>query len=116
MDDGLENSPAPPVTAWDGVRSAGCKPGEPGSMRFRFNLPGGEQVEKCFWHALVHRPMVRRALLTALVVGTILTAINQGDLLAAGDFKQEMLWKIPLTFCVPYSVVTFSSLGTARLR
>jgi hypothetical protein len=45
-------------------------------------------------------------LLTALVVGTILTFINQGNVLISGHPPGELFWKIPLTYCVPISVAT----------
>ena len=54
----------------------------------------------------------RRAALVALVVGPILTAINQGDHLLAG---QGLDWtKLALTFVVPYLVATVGAVG-ARL-
>ncbi len=52
----------------------------------------------------------------ALVVGCVLTAINQGDLILSGHFVPELLWKIPLTFLVPYAVSTYSTLGAVRVR
>ena len=54
--------------------------------------------------------------MTALVVGTILTGINQGNVLLAGDFPAVLLWKIPLTYCIPYCVTSWGALGGARLR
>ena len=50
---------------------------------------------------------VRRSLLVALVVGTILNAINQGSAIVLGE--HVVLWKIALTYCVPFAV---SSYGT----
>lgn len=49
----------------------------------------------------------KKAFLTALVVGSILTTINHGDLLMAGELPT--IWKIPLTFCVPYCVTTWGA-------
>ena len=48
--------------------------------------------------------VLRRSLLTALVVGTILTAINQGDVILAGEAPQMV--KIGLNYLVPYCVAT----------
>jgi len=84
-------------------------------MRFRF-LTSGVPVEKCLRHAIVHRPLLRTALVTAAVVGTILTAINQGNLLVAGQLPPILYWKIPLTYSVPYLVSTFSALRISYLR
>ena len=71
-------------------------------------------VAKCFRCALLHPPMLRRSFLTALVVGSLLTALNQGNTLAAGNWQAEMFWKIPLTYCVPFSVATYVALSNAR--
>jgi hypothetical protein len=71
---------------------------------------------RCLWCFLRYRPMLRRSLLTALVVGTILTAINQGTVLADGDFPAELYWKVPLTYCVPFCVATWGALINSRIR
>jgi hypothetical protein len=69
----------------------------------------------CTRHALAHPPMLRRSLLTALVVGTILVAINQGNVLLDGRFPAALWWKIPLTFAVPFCVATWGGLVNSRL-
>jgi len=71
---------------------------------------------RCLWCFLRFRPMLRRSLVTALVVGTILTAINQGTVLANGEFPAELYWKIPLTYCVPFCVATWGALINSRIR
>ena len=58
--------------------------------------------------------MLWRSFLTALVVGTILVAINQGNLLAAGDLSAGLAWKIPLTYAVPFCVATWGGLINSR--
>jgi hypothetical protein len=50
----------------------------------------------------------RKAFLTALVVGTILTAINHGDLIITGALPP--IWKVALTYCVPYCVTTWGAI------
>jgi hypothetical protein len=60
-------------------------------------------------------PVVRRALLYALVVGAILIAINHGDAILAGRIGRERLLKIGLTVLVPYVVSTLSSVGAMRV-
>lgn len=72
-------------------------------------------MDKCLFHALIHRPLVRNALLTALVVGTVLTTINQGNVLAGGHFPAQLFWKIPLTYSVPYCVSTWAALRISRI-
>ena len=49
----------------------------------------------------------KKAFLTALVVGTVLTVINHGDNILAGEFPP--LLKVVLTYCVPYCVTTWGS-------
>jgi len=70
-----------------------------------------EVVEMCrkpsFWAATVESDTVSRALKVAVVVGSILVFINQGDLILQG--KLPPIWKLLLTYCVPYSVSTYSA-------
>ena len=58
------------------------------------------------------RGIVRRSLILAAIVGTVLNAINQGDAFLAG--APLVAWKIALTYCVPYCVSTYGAV-TARL-
>lgn len=52
-------------------------------------------------------PIVRLALRTSLFVGTLLNLINQGDaLFGAGHVD---VFKMCLTYCVPYCVATYSA-------
>ena len=63
--------------------------------------------------------VLRRSLLTALVVGSALTAINQGNVLLAalaGELPVSLLWKVPLTYLVPLVVSTWGALGASRIR
>ena len=69
---------------------------------------------KCILCALRHRPMIRRSFVAAVVVGTVLTLLNQGDLLLTGQWNNTLYWKIPLTYCVPYCVATYGALTTSR--
>ena len=59
--------------------------------------------------------MLQRSGLIALIVGTLLTAINQGDLLLAGHWTAAMLWTIPRTYVVPFIVATLGALGSGRV-
>jgi hypothetical protein len=51
---------------------------------------------------------LRRTITIALVVGTILTAINQADVIARGDASSATLAKAALNYLVPFIV---SNLG-----
>lgn len=55
------------------------------------------------------KQIVSTSLKVALVVGTILNLINQGNLIFAFDFKHISVFKLILTFCVPYIVSTYSA-------
>jgi hypothetical protein len=52
---------------------------------------------------------------TCAVVGTILTAINQGLDLVHGRYPASLAWQIPLTYSVPFLVSTWSQLRALRI-
>lgn len=56
----------------------------------------------------------RKALITACVVGTILTTINHGDLILKGDYPP--LIKVALTYCVPFCVTTWGAVLGKKSR
>jgi len=58
--------------------------------------------------------VVRRGILYAVVVGSLLIAINHGDAILAGDLSTGRLLKMGLTVLVPYSVSTLSSVAALR--
>lgn len=58
--------------------------------------------------------VVRRALGYALVVGSILIAINHADAIARGDVDIVRGFKMGLTVIVPYVVSTLSSVQALR--
>jgi hypothetical protein len=58
--------------------------------------------------------VVRRALAFAVVVGSVLIAINHGDALFAGDVGGTRWLKMGLTLLVPYVVSTWSSVLAVR--
>ena len=71
-------------------------------------------MPRCLRCALQFGPMLRRSLAVALVVGSILTAINQGNIILDGDFPSALYWKIPLTYSVPFCVATTGALLNGR--
>ena len=71
-------------------------------------------IIKCFRCAVRHMPMVRRSLKVAVVVGTVLTLLNQGDTILSGSWPNALYWKAPLTYCVPFLVATFGALTNIR--
>jgi hypothetical protein len=65
-----------------------------------------------FWSLASSNGTPRRSLFTALVVGTILTAVNQGDLVLAGEAPS--FTKVFLNYFVPYCVATYGAVSTKR--
>jgi hypothetical protein len=57
-------------------------------------------------------PIVTRSLLIAAVVGTLLNAINQGPELWHGN--PLVLWKLVLTYCVPFLVASYGAFSALR--
>jgi len=62
--------------------------------------------------------VLRRSFVVALIVGTILNLINQGDALFTGE--NVSLTKLLLTYVVPYVVATYGAvsfrLATMRMK
>lgn len=54
----------------------------------------------------------KKAFFTAMVVGSILTAINHGDTIIMGDWPPMM--KVFLTYCTPYCVTTWGAVTGKR--
>ena len=57
-------------------------------------------------------PSLRRSLVIAVVVGTILNLSNQGNSLLAGE--PLVLWKLLLTYFVPFAVASYGSYAAFR--
>lgn len=53
--------------------------------------------------------VVIRALLMAIFVGAVLVSINHGMCIYKGQFTFTCFWQSALTFMVPYTVSTVSS-------
>lgn len=68
-----------------------------------------EFVEPC-------RYTLRRTLRIAFVVGIVLTAINQGDVIVGGDATAGTLAKASLNFVVPFIVSNLGVISAARAQ
>lgn len=84
-----------------------------GGLVFAQRTSTGE-VLQCLRCALLHPAMLRRSLAASAVVGSVLVALNQGDLLFSGRGSAALFWKIPLTYLVPFLVATWGALSNAR--
>jgi hypothetical protein len=58
--------------------------------------------------------VTRRSLLVAAVVGTVLNAINQGEVVLAGEQPQWL--KIVLIYAVPFFVATYGAYCAASVQ
>ncbi len=56
----------------------------------------------------------KKAMFTAVVVGTFLTAINHGDVILSGSAPPS--WKVILTYCVPFCVTTWGAITGKRAQ
>jgi len=61
------------------------------------------------WHYAISDGVPRRSLVVALIVGTILNLINQGDALVAG--LPLDVAKLLLSYLVPYFVSTWGAVS-----
>lgn len=82
---------------------------------YQFHGPEGSRL-RCRACACTYGPMLRRSLGIAAVVGSLLVAINQGDVVLAGRWEPALVWKIPLTYLVPFVVATWGALLSSRVR
>lgn len=72
-----------------------------------------EGERRCLRCTLQSSRLLRRSALTALVVGTALVAINQGNSILGGNFPLALVWKVPLTYAVPFCVATWGALANS---
>jgi hypothetical protein len=63
---------------------------------------------------VMRREHLRRTLPIALIVGVILTLINQGDVIVGGDASGATWIKVGLNFCVPFVVSNLGLLAGKR--
>jgi len=62
----------------------------------------------------MRRDIVLRGLKVGALIGTILVAINQGDLILSGQLDASAAWKISLTYLVPFCVSTYAGVEAIR--
>ncbi|MCH7740637.1 MAG: nitrate/nitrite transporter NrtS [Chloroflexi bacterium] len=92
-----------------------CEKCERELMASSYELPSKRgRLPHCLMCAVRFPSLLRKSLVICLLVGTVLTAINQGNFILAGEFQWAMAWKIPLTYAVPFIVATTGGLLNAR--
>jgi len=60
--------------------------------------------------------ILKRSLKVSAVVGTLLMLINHGDVILSGSIDLTHIFKILLTYLVPFSVATYSSVESTLNR
>jgi len=58
--------------------------------------------------------ILKRSVMVSAFVGTILMIINHGDVILAGNLTMTHIFKIILTYVVPFLVSTYSSVESKR--
>ena len=109
----IERSPLRKTIAGQGCSA--CRRHEREGGGFRLQTQDGPAT-KCLICAVRYPPLVRRSAVIALIVGSVLLAINQGDLLLAGRWDAALAWKAPLTYLVPFIVATWGTLLNSCVR
>ncbi len=69
---------------------------------------------RLFLKHATHRVCVLRSVKVAIVVGTILGAVNHYDAILSGTFSTTTVVQIAVTYLVPFCVATFGSAMHAR--
>lgn len=69
-----------------------------------------------FWRIATEKSVMKRATRIALIVGIVIALINHGDRMMQGTMDSLAWLKCLLTFLVPYSVSTYSSVMAVRDR
>jgi hypothetical protein len=70
-----------------------------------FGARGGDSV----WRFLTRPAVLRRNATIALIVGTVLSTVNQLEFLLAGELGPRVLLKIAFNYLVPFTVASVSS-------
>ena len=76
--------------------------------------PNASPEYRHFWCLMAYFPMLNRSLKAAVLVGTILILLNQGDFIVSGNFYTALVWKVPLTYMVPFCVATWGAVTNCK--
>jgi hypothetical protein len=66
------------------------------------------------WRSARRPAVFRRCVLIAVVVGSLLTAVNLGGSIVRGDVDVHVLLKIAANFCVPFIVSNLGAMASLR--
>ena len=76
----------------------------------------GGDILRCIRCTLMHRPTLGRSLKIAAIVGSVLVAINQGDVVLSAELDTALLWKAPLTYATPFVVSLWGAMANGRVE
>ena len=62
----------------------------------------------------MNRKNIYRALMVALVIGTVLNLINSYDVFMEGQFTSRNILRVTLTYITPFCVSLYSSINATR--
>ena len=112
----LADRPPTPVADGSGADDSDAGANEAETRPTSIAFAGSESVPPAVGGSIVRlalsRPVVMRAAVCAIVVGSVLTIINHGDCILTGNFNSahcNCLAKSLVTTVVPYLVSTWSS-------
>jgi ABC-type multidrug transport system permease subunit len=62
----------------------------------------------------MNKQNIRRAIIVAIVIGSVLNIINSYDVFLAGNFTNRNVLRIVLTYITPFCVSLYSSIKAAK--
>jgi hypothetical protein len=62
----------------------------------------------------MNKQNIRRAIIVAIVIGSVLNTINSYDVFLAGNFTGRNILRIVLTYITPFCVSLYSSIKAAK--
>ncbi len=71
-------------------------------------------MRESWFQIALRRDVVHCSLKVAVVVGTVLVAINQAEAILSGQVTGRLALKIALTYLVPYCVATYGAVHAIR--
>lgn len=105
--------PHPPTTAEPGSPTAPTSPIGQGSRRGATDLAWSTPVEAAL--LICRGATFATASRIALVVGTVLTLVNQAAVIASGDLRAPTLLRVAANYLIPYVVSSIGYLASCRV-
>ena len=66
------------------------------------------------WRSACRPPVFRRCVVVALVVGTLLSLLNQGDVIIVGRFNRVIALRIIGNYLIPFVVANLGAMTSLR--